>query len=489
MCDTLPCVDSKAGVNLPGIRVPSEDELPSGPHRSLVLALHRLYSLAGKPSTRGISAAIRDRDDLPGTLSHEGVSAALRGTTLPRWPNLESLIRVLASWTVNAIDGDEEVIRIHSLWVAAGDFPSDEIDSRSAPENSRLQSGVAKNQSADILRQIDSAVDLLPNMENIEPFLAVLIEDGVEEFASALNKHPGLSDSILSSAEVPFVEALRVIGSMFSRKDPYWYAPAIVATMRPANEFVCELNADNRTPSQRAIATVLLVLASRWLPAEIYIDVVNELKVNDRRGHLDVAFNVWARRPISEVSDFMSELRRNGWSNDCYRICAAMTRRSARSILDAVRFFGNQRQEKVKNYILWSAGSRLPDDRLHELLVMFCEEGATKEALRILEAKARQEPHEIIQFLDLLRDRHRYSIAQQLISLIGATSPEHIIETASMFRIVGREDDLTQLIDGILQTPLMEFERMNIVNTFDLMGWVREAGIVRLHGGGADHKS
>jgi len=76
-----------------GVRMPDEGPLPPGARRDLVLAVHELYGLAGKPSTRTISARIRDRNDLPGTLSHESVSAVLRGAgSLPRWANLESLV-------------------------------------------------------------------------------------------------------------------------------------------------------------------------------------------------------------------------------------------------------------------------------------------------------------------------------------------------------------------------------------------------------------
>ena len=108
-----------------GISMPSEEALPPGPRRDLVTALHELYELAGKPACRMISLRIRDRGDLPGTLSHEGVSAVLRGVNgaVPRWPNLESLVRVLAEAAIIELSVDTEVVRIHSLWRIAARSP------------------------------------------------------------------------------------------------------------------------------------------------------------------------------------------------------------------------------------------------------------------------------------------------------------------------------------------------------------------------------
>ncbi|MGD9486311.1 hypothetical protein WDH52_24265 [Streptomyces sp. TRM70308] len=100
-----------------GIRMPDEERLQPGPRRELVVALHDLYALAGKPPARTISSWIREREDLPGMLSHEGVSAMLRGAGTPRWANLESLVRVLVEQQrVGEADVEAVVMRIHTLW-------------------------------------------------------------------------------------------------------------------------------------------------------------------------------------------------------------------------------------------------------------------------------------------------------------------------------------------------------------------------------------
>lgn len=106
--------------------MPDEERLPPGPRRDLAAALHDLYALAGKPAARTISSWIRGRDNLPGTLSHEGVSAVLRGTGTPRWANLESLVRVLVEQqrVGSTADVDTVVVRIHALWRTADGGPA-----------------------------------------------------------------------------------------------------------------------------------------------------------------------------------------------------------------------------------------------------------------------------------------------------------------------------------------------------------------------------
>jgi hypothetical protein len=103
-----------------GVRLPTTDVLPPGPHRDLVEAIHELYREAGLPSTRDISKKSRGRDDLLDTISHETVSAILRGKGgVPHWTKVECLVRVLAARAVGRPDEDATVQRFHKLWSAA----------------------------------------------------------------------------------------------------------------------------------------------------------------------------------------------------------------------------------------------------------------------------------------------------------------------------------------------------------------------------------
>jgi hypothetical protein len=113
-----------------GIAMPPRDKLPPGPHRALVEALHQLYRQAGIPGIRKISQDSRhlgDALDLPDTLSHEGVSAILRGEGLPRWSKVECLVRILAAGAVGRPDVDAAVQRFHELWSSAAGVGSIKI--------------------------------------------------------------------------------------------------------------------------------------------------------------------------------------------------------------------------------------------------------------------------------------------------------------------------------------------------------------------------
>ncbi|HEV8562921.1 MAG TPA: FxSxx-COOH system tetratricopeptide repeat protein [Actinophytocola sp.] len=99
--------------------VPRPADLPPGPTRDLVLALHDLYRAAGMPSMRMISTAIRQRNDLPDTVSHETVGQMLRGEAVPGWIKLECVVRQLAALAIHRPDVESEVKRFHELWLPA----------------------------------------------------------------------------------------------------------------------------------------------------------------------------------------------------------------------------------------------------------------------------------------------------------------------------------------------------------------------------------
>ncbi|MDQ7904916.1 FxSxx-COOH system tetratricopeptide repeat protein [Phytohabitans sp. ZYX-F-186] len=89
--------------------------------RDLVAELQLLHRAAGRPSYRRISGEIRRLNHMPDTVSHETVSAILRGDGLARWSKVECVVRCLAAMAVHRPDQDEEVRRFHALWLAASD--------------------------------------------------------------------------------------------------------------------------------------------------------------------------------------------------------------------------------------------------------------------------------------------------------------------------------------------------------------------------------
>ncbi|MEU1550946.1 hypothetical protein [Nocardia sp. NPDC005745] len=127
-------------VAVAGINMPNEVVLPPGPHRQLTAVLHELYLGAGKPGLRTISGWIRDRDDLPGTLSHQGVRDVLGGRAIPRWPNLESLVRVLLDQQrIGQRDAPRVLAELLTLWSDAQNPSPPHTDTAAPPPEPAVQ--------------------------------------------------------------------------------------------------------------------------------------------------------------------------------------------------------------------------------------------------------------------------------------------------------------------------------------------------------------
>ena len=89
--------------------------------QNLVAELQLLHRAAGRPSYRRISTEIRRQNHMPDTVSHETVSAILRGDGLARWSKVECVVRYLAAMAVHHPDQEQEVLRFHALWLIASD--------------------------------------------------------------------------------------------------------------------------------------------------------------------------------------------------------------------------------------------------------------------------------------------------------------------------------------------------------------------------------
>ncbi|MEZ7132688.1 hypothetical protein ACBR40_45760 [Nonomuraea sp. AD125B] len=77
--------------------MPSQEEIPQGPHRLLLAELHHMYRQAGRPVLRAIVAQA-DRMDLEGTASQETIRRVLKGLTVPeRWSTMWAIYAPLCA--------------------------------------------------------------------------------------------------------------------------------------------------------------------------------------------------------------------------------------------------------------------------------------------------------------------------------------------------------------------------------------------------------
>jgi tetratricopeptide (TPR) repeat protein len=110
------------------IRVPGLDRVPAGPLRDLLQALHTLYGGAGRPSARAISGRIYKIRELP-QVSHETVSALLRGSTIPSWIRVDAIVVTLNAMAVEPEPVQTLRLRFLELWQNAKDHAEDaEVD-------------------------------------------------------------------------------------------------------------------------------------------------------------------------------------------------------------------------------------------------------------------------------------------------------------------------------------------------------------------------
>ncbi|WP_157437376.1 FxSxx-COOH system tetratricopeptide repeat protein [Actinoplanes subtropicus] len=98
------------------IALPGRDRLPPGPNRDFVEAMHLLYDLAGRPAARAISRAIFKQSMLE-SVSHETVSAVLRGDKIPTWGKVQSIVTVLAVMAVSEQNLATLLRDTHRLWI------------------------------------------------------------------------------------------------------------------------------------------------------------------------------------------------------------------------------------------------------------------------------------------------------------------------------------------------------------------------------------
>jgi tetratricopeptide (TPR) repeat protein len=101
------------------IAMPGLDRLPDGPVREFVSAVHELYDAAGQPASRVIARATSDLPPSFDVVSHETVSATLRGSTVPAWEKVRSILWVLRSRAAYASDIGVPEQKWSLLWKAA----------------------------------------------------------------------------------------------------------------------------------------------------------------------------------------------------------------------------------------------------------------------------------------------------------------------------------------------------------------------------------
>ncbi len=206
-----------------GLAMPSETEVPPGPHRKMLAALHEVYVAAGRPGLRQISIGLKDDDSIPATLNYQAVGKILNGKQLPSprqlisltlWLHKEGNIGSKAESDykelITQLMEFREAAHRHQLGIEGSEAPlaSAETGRRNqSPRNAQsavkienanerkvlscmLQSRDAIADVVEILRASDFSNDLHKEIYNV--LLQLYVEGremSVEETAEKLNSH------------------------------------------------------------------------------------------------------------------------------------------------------------------------------------------------------------------------------------------------------------------------------------------------------------
>jgi hypothetical protein len=184
--------------------MPSTSDVPHGPHRQLLLAVHQLYRDAGRPGIQRTSKAISARHDLRDTISHEAISKILRGAVMPRqWHKLEALVRQYMDWSVDqpSPGGSTAAVReIQALWHQA--LEGDKADTTTPQIRAPFKIGTPE--AAGVITPRLRNQKLLPPEEVVDQALE-LPEDEARGLIIDQSRHP---DRDLISLVVALMPAL-----------------------------------------------------------------------------------------------------------------------------------------------------------------------------------------------------------------------------------------------------------------------------------------
>lgn len=199
-----------------GVTLPAEDEVPDGPHRQMLVGLHEVYALAGRPSYRDMARGIKNDDRAPATLNYQAIGKILRGRKLPSPRQLVSLMTWLlgeASASGQGIKNADEVLtqllslreeadRSHLGAHADSDTPSGQQENTTASSFSTFSKGVeneikmlgcmlqSKDSIADVVELVAPTDTVFADGLHLEIYTALLqlYADGADITADAVTQ-------------------------------------------------------------------------------------------------------------------------------------------------------------------------------------------------------------------------------------------------------------------------------------------------------------
>lgn len=253
--------------------MPSEEELPKGPHRALLAAVHVHYRNAGCPSTRRISSMVDRMDSAKDVISHQAVANILHGKNFPAWPKVEVLTAALLYFASSEVT-KPEIAAIRDLWLAAhyeeqGSAPPVSFLSETA-SNAAGQTGVGPLLETDLF-PLTSSFDL----ETIE----------AQSANNDLGDEEARDDSSYEELRVRFVARHLPGPDMFSIDLMAGMLQVIVNTEHPMGDSILHVMENGDERSSHLVKNLLV----SWARME------DEIPSSKQRNRVAMIRNDWGR--------------------------------------------------------------------------------------------------------------------------------------------------------------------------------------------------
>jgi hypothetical protein len=404
------------------VAVAGEDVLPIGSRRDLATALYELYERAGAPSLRDIARLIEKDNRLPGALSHEAVRAALTGAgSVPRWQNLEALVRVLSARDVHQGNVDETVVRIHALWTAAigpkrTAAPPGEGGADSPPTTlQRLIEIHGRTAIADLLVVTSSFHGI--SESDIGPVVAQLDESDADLVAYVA----GCEISYALDEAIPTGKWDRSVSLVVA-----------AATYRPAAELV-RLMADREDPPEgELLALCLACLTAKFMTASAE-DTVRLILALDKAG-VDydkpglLTFCGGMMRP-QRLEVLLTHLSAFGLSFEVALVCSGV---SLRDLPDIYGILSRLWETDEGVWPCHSIVSSYVGRRSVENVLQFLASGEEQANRRVIQAVSREiaglEPNRVLEYLAALRNAARPASLDRVLAATSTQSAPTVTE-------------------------------------------------------------
>ena len=436
----------------------AESALPPGPRRDLAVAVHGLYVRAGCPSTRRIAELIREDDTLPGVPSHQGVAAAIRGESVSRWPNLESLVRVLVARDIERSDVESTVRSVHGLWVAAAQSSSNAVAvPQPMPEETTVGAlfiavvrTVRKRGTAFLSDGIGSSEILLEAMRgSVDDFISVFASD---EYHAELNAMCWASDLSLSEViefvsesdtdeleplsghlmllTASFRPTVEVVDLLAERTEPgsrhFSAAANFIAcylTLRPLDDALRLFYALAADHHALLAAAILEYVAISRSDVEL-LDFLDRLDGLSAASATNAVYSGAAYRSVESLVAIACLCDERGPSRHAKEILnKAAIRRDADDVSRLLLRFGDLRRPSDEEEIIRSFCFK-SGDAFTELIACLRQDQRLGTISRILHAKIRTGTEKVALGIHALRQRSLSAEANELAAVVRSKAPD-----------------------------------------------------------------